>query len=157
MTVSTDRIEREILLKAPLARVWQALSNAEEFGQWFGVALAGQTFAAGEMVRGKITGEGCGHADALFEALIVEVTPPNRFAFRWHPYAVDPAIDYTKEESTLVVFDLTTIEGGTLLKVVESGFDKVPATRRAEAFRMNGHGWEGQLQNIGRYVEADAV
>lgn len=151
MTSSTDRIEKEILLKATRARVWRALSEAEEFGKWFGVALKGQTFAVGRRVRGLING-GCGHENVMFDALVVEMKPERLFSYRWHPYAVDATIDYTKEETTLVVMELTDVEGGTLLKVFESGFDKVPATRRLEAFRLNSGGWEAQLQNIAKYV-----
>jgi uncharacterized protein YndB with AHSA1/START domain len=150
MTSSTDRIEKEILLKATRARVWRALSDAEEFGKWFGVALKGQTIAAGQRVRGQITS--CGHEHVMFDALIVEMKPERLLSYRWHPYAVDAAIDYAKEETTLVVMELSDAKGGTLLTVVESGFDKVPATRRLEAFRMNSGGWEAQLQNIARYV-----
>jgi uncharacterized protein YndB with AHSA1/START domain len=152
MTSSTDRIEKEIVLKAPRSRVWRAISNADEFSTWFGVALTGQTFAPGKTVRGKITG--CGHDNVMFEAQIVEMAPETRFAYRWHPYAIDPAVDYTKEDTTLVVMELTDIDGGTLLKVVESGFDKVPPERRLEALRMNTRGWEAQLQNVARYVAA---
>lgn len=154
MTSSTDRIEKEILLKAPRARVWRALSNAEEFGSWFGVVLKGQTFAAEQRVRGPMNGS-CGHDNLMFEALIVEMKPERLFSFRWHPCAIDTAIDYSTEETTLVVMELSDVEGGTLLKVVESGFDKVPATRRAEALRMNTGGWEAQLQNVARYVSAN--
>jgi uncharacterized protein YndB with AHSA1/START domain len=153
MTASTDRIEKKILLKATRARVWRALSEAEEFGKWFGVALAGQTFAAGQRVRGQMNAN-CGHDNVMFEAFIVEMKPERLLSYRWHPYAVDAAIDYSKEETTLVVMELADAEGGTLLKVVESGFDKVAATRRLEAFRMNSRGWEAQLQNVARYVEA---
>ncbi len=152
MTSSTDRIERQILLKASTARVWRALSNAEEFSTWFGVDLHGQVFAAGQRLRGPI--RSCGHKDVMFEAEIVEMLPERRLAFRWHPYAVDPAVDYSQEESTLVVIELNAVDGGVLLTVVESGFDKVPASRRLEAFRMNSGGWEAQLQNIARHVEA---
>jgi uncharacterized protein YndB with AHSA1/START domain len=153
MTSSTDRIEKEILLKAPRARVWRALSNAEEFGSWFGVALNGQTFVAGQRVRGPMNG-GCGHENLMFEAFIVEMQPERWFSYRWHPYAVDSAIDYSKEETTLVTMELTDVTGGTLLKVIESGFDKVPAARRAEAMRMNTGGWEAQLKNVAKYVAA---
>lgn len=148
---STDRIEREILLKAPRTRVWRALSSAEEFGTWFGAALTGTQFVPGKRVRGPITTRGFEHV--FFDAQIVEMKPEQTFSFRWHPYPIDPAIDYSKEEATLVVMELSDVEGGTLLKVVESGFDKVPAARRAEAFRMNSGGWEGQMRNIARHVE----
>lgn len=151
MTSSTDRIEREILLKASRSRVWRALSNAEEFGSWFGAALKGNQFVPGARVRGPITI--CGHEHIFFDAQIVEMKPEQLFSFHWHPYPIDPTVDYSKEVPTLVVMELTDVEGGTLLKVVESGFDKVPASRRAEAFRMNSGGWEGQMRNIAKYVE----
>jgi uncharacterized protein YndB with AHSA1/START domain len=149
---STDRIEKEIVLKASRGRVWRALSNAEEFGTWFRAALKGNQFVPGAHVRGQMTIPGFEHV--VFDAMIVEVKPEQRLSFRWHPCAIDPAVDYAKEERTLVVMDLSDVEGGTLLKVVESGFDKVPASRRAEAFRMNSGGWEGQMRNIAKYVEA---
>ncbi len=152
MTSSTDRIERQILLKATPARVWRALSNAEEFGTWFGATLSGQHFAPGQKVRGPLTYAGYEHV--MFEAQIVEVLAERRLAFRWHPYALDASIDYSQEETTLVVLELKAVEGGVLLTVVESGFDKVPAARRATAFRMNSGGWEAQMKNIARHVEA---
>ncbi|MBI3716895.1 MAG: SRPBCC family protein [Betaproteobacteria bacterium] len=152
MNSSTDRIERQILLKAPLAKVWNALANAEAFGDWFGAALKGQEFAIGKRVVGKITYPGYEHLD--FDVLIVDIQPRRSLSFRWHPCALDPAIDYSREETTLVEFTLAEVEGGTLLKVVESGFDKVPAGRRLEAFRMNSLGWEEQMVAIEKYVLA---
>lgn len=146
MEKSTDRIEREILLKAPLARVWRALSNAEEFGNWFGVALKGKSFVVGEQVRGQITYPGYEHV--MLEVLIVAMEAERRLSYRWHPYAIDPAGDYSQEPTTLVEFTLQAVEGGTLLRVVESGFDQIPLSRRAEAFRMNSGGWDGQMKNI---------
>ncbi len=147
---STDRIEKEILLKAPLPKVWRALSNAEEFGNWFGVALKGQAFVAGQSVQGNMTIRGYEHV--VFDALVVGMEPQHHFSFRWHPYAVDPAVDYSAEPTTLVVFELTESDTGTLLRVVESGFDQIPVSRRSEAYRMNNGGWEGQLRNIEKYV-----
>ena len=150
MNTSTDRIERTILLKAPRSRVWRALSNAEEFGNWFGVALKGKVFAAGQRVQGQITYPGYEHV--VFEVLIDRLEPERLLSWRWHPYAVDPAVDYSKEPTTLVVFELKEIEGGTLLSVVESGFDNVPLSRRLEAFRMNSGGWDEQMKNIQKHV-----
>ena len=147
---STDRIERRILLEAPPSRVWRALSNAEEFGRWFGVALEGKTFTAGERVQGKITHPGYEHL--VFEVVVVQVQPDRLLSFRWHPYAIDPSTDYSKEPTTLVEFDLKAVEGGTLLTVVESGFDKIPPSRRLEAFRMNSGGWDAQMKNIEKHV-----
>jgi len=152
MTVSdTDRIERSILINASRERVWHALSNAEEFGAWFGADLSGQVFAAGERARGRLTAIHCGHEGIYFEALIERIEPEDVLSFHWHPYAVDPAVDYSQEQPTLVTFTLKDAPGnGTLLTVVESGFDKVPPHRRREAFEMNSGGWEIQLQNIAR-------
>lgn len=151
MNASTDRIERETLLKAPLAKVWTALADAESFGEWFGVALKGQHFVAGEPVRGNITYPGYEHL--VFEALVERVEPQRVLSFRWHPYAVDPAMDYSHEPMTLVVFELESVKDGTLLRVVESGFDGIPLSRRDEAFRMNSSGWTEQMTNIGAYVD----
>ena len=147
----TDRIERSIVINAPRERVWLALTDADKFGTWFGASLQGQTFAAGQRVRGQITH--CGYEHVFFDAVIERIEPQHLMAWRWNPYAVDPAVDYSKEEPTLVTFTLDDAPGGaTLLKVVESGFDKVPPQRRLEAFRMNSRGWEAQLDNVARYV-----
>jgi uncharacterized protein YndB with AHSA1/START domain len=150
MNPSTDRIEKEILLKAPRSRVWRALSDAEEFGDWFGVALRGKTFTAGQRVAGPITYPGYEHIG--FDVLIERIEPEQLLSLRWHPYAVDPSVDYSKEPTTLVVFELKEVEGGTLLSVVESGFDRIPSSRRLEAYRMNSGGWDEQMKNIENHV-----
>lgn len=150
MTSSTDRIERSVLINAAPSRVWKALTNAEEFGGWFGVALKGKNFTAGQPVQGRITIAGYEHV--MFDVVIERVEPETLFSYRWHPYAVDPAVDYSKEPTTLVEFTLKPAGTGTLLTVVESGFDKIPVARRAEAFRMNDGGWQGQMANIEKYV-----
>jgi uncharacterized protein YndB with AHSA1/START domain len=148
----TDRIERSVKIAAPRARVWQALTNAEEFGEWFGCNLQGQTFAIGRRTRGPIKYQGYEHI--LFDVKVERMEPERLFAYRWHPYPMDTKIDYWKEEEpTLVTFTLEDAPGGgTLLKVVESGFDKVPPGRRMEAFRMNSQGWTGQMENIVRHL-----
>ncbi len=148
----TDRIERSIRIDAPRSRVWRALSNAEEFGNWFGADLKGQAFAPGRRAKGPITIEGYRHL--MFDVIVERVEPEQLLSYRWHPHAVDPAIDYSKEERTLVAFTLKDAGAGTLLTVVESGFDKVPPQRRMEAIRMNTGGWEGQLLNIQRHAAA---
>ena len=150
MTGSTDRIERSVTLKASRSRVWRALSHAEEFGNWFGVKLEGKSFVAGQRVQGQITYPGYEHL--VFDVLIERVEPERVLSWRWHPAAIDPAVDYKKEPSTLVVFELKEVEGGTLLTVVESGFDSVPPSRRLEAFRMNSQGWDEQMKNIEEHV-----
>lgn len=152
MNASTDRIEKQILLKAPRSRIWHALADAGTFGQWFGVALDGQRFVAGERARGHITHPGYEHL--LFEITLERIEPERLMSFRWHPYAVDATRDYTNEPPTLVVFELEEVDGGTLLRVIESGFDRIPAERRDEAFRMNSGGWEQQMKNIEQHVEA---
>lgn len=149
----TDRIERSIVINAPRERVFTALADAEKFGAWFGANLQGQTFVPGQRTRGQLTI--CGHEDAVFDIVVERIEPYDTMAFRWHPYAIDPATDYSKEERTLVTFQLKDAPGeATLLTVVESGFDKVPPARRLEAFRMNGRGWEFQLKNIAAYASA---
>jgi uncharacterized protein YndB with AHSA1/START domain len=147
---STARIERQIQLNAPRSRVWRALSNAEEFGQWFGVALKGKAFVAGQRVQGQITHPGYEHV--IWEVSIERMEPERLLSFRWHPYAIDPKADYSKEPTTLVVFELKEAGSGTLLSVVESGFDNIPASRRDEAFRMNSGGWEAQMKNIAKHL-----
>lgn len=148
---STDRIEKEIVLRAPRARVWRALTDATEFGTWFRVAIEGP-FVVGGTVRGKILNEGYEH---LQWEVAVEAMDAARgyFAFRWHPYAIDPAVDYTSEATTLVELQITETAAGTKLVVTESGFDKLPAHRRDEAFRMNSGGWAAQVTNIAKHVE----
>ena len=146
---STDRIEKTMLLRAPRARVWRALTDAREFGEWFRVKLEG-TFAEGAVTRGKITYPGYEHL--TMEMQVERIEPERYFAFRWHPYAVDPNVDFSSEPTTLVEFRLEEADGGTILTVVESGFDRIPLARRAEAFRMNDGGWTEQMKNIERYV-----
>lgn len=152
MNTSTDRIERQILLKAPRERVWRALADAEAFGDWFGVDLKGQQFIVGQSTRGHITYPGYEHL--LLEALIERIEPQRLLSFRWHPHAVDPSVDYSQEPSTLVVFELEDVTDGTLLRLTESGFDQIPLERRQEAFRMNSGGWDAQMENIATYVAA---
>jgi uncharacterized protein YndB with AHSA1/START domain len=150
---NTDRIERSVVINAPRERVWRALSNAEDFGTWFGANLHGQRFATGQRARGQITRPGYEHV--YFDVVIERMEPQELLSYRWHPYAVDPTVDYTKERPTLVTFTLKDAPGnGTLLTVVESGFDNVPPHRRLEAFRMNSRGWQGQMDNIVRHVSA---
>ena len=150
MTQSTDRIERKILLKAPRKRVWQALSNAEEFGSWFGVKLQGKTFAPGQRTQGQITYPG--YEYITFDVVVERMEPERLISWRWQPAPVEKGVDYSSEPTTLVVFELKDVEGGTLLSVVESGFDKVPQHRRMEAFRQNSEGWDGQMKNIEKHV-----
>jgi uncharacterized protein YndB with AHSA1/START domain len=147
----TDRIEKRIELKAPIARVWRALTDYREFGEWFRVKLE-RPFVAGQVSRGHITYPGYEHL--VWEAMVVSMEPEKLFAFTWHPYAVDPKAHYSKETPTLVEFRLEKTAGGTLLQLIESGFDKIPAGRRAEAFRMNDAGWAEQAKNIERHVAA---
>jgi uncharacterized protein YndB with AHSA1/START domain len=152
MNASTDRIERKILLKAPRSRVWRALSDAKEFGDWFGVDFKGKTFIAGQSVQGRITYPGYEHL--VMDVLIERVVPERLLSWRWHPAAIDPAVDYSQEPTTLVVFELEEGEGGVLLTVVESGLDKIPLARRATVIRLNTSGWDEQMRNIEKHVAA---
>lgn len=146
---STDRIERQILLRAPRHRVWRALADSAEFGTWFGVKVEG-TFAPSAHVRGAITHPGYEHV--VFDITIERMEPERLFSWRWHPHPVEPGVDYSAEPTTLVAFELADAPGGTMLTVVESGFDQVPLARRAQAYRMNGEGWRFQMQAIEKYV-----
>jgi uncharacterized protein YndB with AHSA1/START domain len=145
----SDRIEKQIELKASVSRVWRALTDSREFGEWFRVKLDGP-FVAGENSHGFITWPGYEHLE--WNAVVKVIEPETLFSFTWHPYGIDPKVDYSTETPTLVEFKLEKTATGTLLTVVESGFDKVPAERRAEAFRMNENGWGQQLKNIETYV-----
>jgi uncharacterized protein YndB with AHSA1/START domain len=149
-TTTTDRIEKHIVLRAPRSRVWRALTDSKEFGTWF-QSIFTEPFRLGSRVKGRITYPGYEHF--TMEIDIEAMEPERLFAFRWHPYAVDPAADYSKEPMTLIEFTLEEAEGGTLLRVVESGFDKIPIERRAEALKRNDGGWAEQMKNIERYLD----
>jgi uncharacterized protein YndB with AHSA1/START domain len=147
--MSTDRIEKRVVLRAARTRVWRAIANAEEFATWFRVKLEG-AFAEGRAIRGKLTIPGYEHV--TLEMLVERIDPERYFSYRWHPYAVDPAVDYSAEPTTLVEFTLEETDGGTAVTIVESGFDRIPLARRAEAFRMNDNGWAGQIKKLAEYV-----
>ena len=147
--MSSDRIEKQILLRAPRARVWQALTDAGQFGTWFRAKLD-TGFAVGQRTLGHITHPGYEHL--RFEVTVERMEPEQLFALRWHPYAIDPKVDYSGEPTTLVEFKLAETADGTLLTVVESGFDQLPPGRREEAFRMNSQGWAIQMENIQNHV-----
>ena len=144
-----NQIEKRIELKAPVSRVWRALTDFREFGEWFRVKLD-SPFVRGQVSTGHITYPGYEHVK--WEAVVQKMEPERLFSFTWHPYAVDPNIDYSKEPSTLVEFRLEASKGGTLLTLTESGFDKVPSHRRDEAMRMNEGGWTEQMKNIESHV-----
>jgi uncharacterized protein YndB with AHSA1/START domain len=148
--MSENRIERNIELKAPISKVWRALTNHEEFGQWFGCKFEGP-FIVGKTVRGKLDFPGFDHMDWAVD--VKQMEPERLFSFTWHPYPADPAVDYSRETPTLVEFRLEGLPNGTLLTVTESGFEKIPANRRLEAFRSNDEGWIEQLENIANHVQ----
>jgi uncharacterized protein YndB with AHSA1/START domain len=145
-----NRIEKKISLKAPISRVWQALTDYRQFGEWFRVKLDAP-FQPGKVARGTISHPGYEHVK--WEMRVETMEPERLFAFTWHPYAIDPDVDYSHEPSTLIEFRLEPKDGGTLLTLTESGFDKIPAERRAEAFRMNDQGWSQQMTNIQGHVD----
>jgi len=146
----SDRIEKRVVVRAPRERVWRALSDAREFGAWFGVDFGDASFAPGARARGRLTVPGYEHV--TMEIVIERMEPERALAYRWHPYAVDPKTDYSKEPTTLVVFELQDAPEGTLLTVVESGFDRIPPHRRAEALRMDDQGWTEQMKNVAAHV-----
>jgi uncharacterized protein YndB with AHSA1/START domain len=147
--MASDRIEKQIDIAAPVSRVWRALTDHREFGEWFRVKIDAP-FIAGQVSRGHTTWPGYEHLK--WEALIQKIEPQRYFSFQWHPYAVDPKQDYSGEPMTLVEFHLEKSTKGSLLKVVESGFDKLPVARRSVAFLKNGEGWGQQITNIEDYV-----
>jgi uncharacterized protein YndB with AHSA1/START domain len=144
-----DRIVKSIEINAPRARVWKALTDPKEFGAWFEIALE-MPFVPGKLTKGRLTTPGWEHI--VMEFVVQKLEEPRLFSFTWHPYAVDPRVDYSKETPTLVEFKLEPKGAGTLLTVTESGFDAIPAVRRDEAFRQNSGGWDAQIKNIKNYV-----
>jgi uncharacterized protein YndB with AHSA1/START domain len=149
--ISNDRIQKKVVLSATPARVWRALSDSAEFGEWFRLKLEGP-FREGATVRGRLTYPKYEHL--TIELLVEKLEPERYFAYRWHPYALDTNVDYSEEPTTLVEFQIEPSKGGTLLTITESGFDRIPAARRAEAFRMNDGGWTEQIKNIEKHVAA---
>jgi len=148
--VQSNRIEKQVVVRAPRARVWRALSDAREFGTWFGVRPT-SAFTPGGRVSGAVTHKGYEHL--TWDVTIVAMEPERKFSWRWHPGAVS-ASDVPDEPTTLVEFELADVDGGTLVTVVETGFDAIPATRRGDAFRSNDEGWGAQIDAIRRHVEA---
>ncbi|MEO8678997.1 MAG: SRPBCC family protein [Vicinamibacterales bacterium] len=153
MPMSPDRIEKTLVLRASRSQVWQALANAGHFGEWFGCTIDG-AFTPGTRVTGRITTPGYDHL--TMDLFIEQMVPDQLFSYRWHPYAIDPKTDYSKEPTTLVEFRLEEVPEGTRLTVVESGFDHLPAERRDLALRMNDGGWTQQVLNIEKHVIARA-
>jgi uncharacterized protein YndB with AHSA1/START domain len=150
-----NQITKTIELKAPVSRVWKALTDHRQFGEWFGVQLEGP-FVVGQASTANVAKACNGRENVKIQFLIKKIEPEHTFSYNWHPYSVEPDVDYSKETPTLVEFTLAPTTGGTRLTVVESGFDKVPEHRRLEAFRMNTNGWERQMQNIEKYVSQTA-
>ena len=149
---STDRIEKLVNLDAPRSRVWRALTDVKQFNAWFGSALTG-VFTPGAEVSGKLTFKGYEHV--TMTVWIETMEPERLFSFRWHPYAIEPGVDYSAEPTTLVSFALEDAPDGTRLTIVESGFDAIPASRRATAFSMNSAGWDGQAKNLQKFLVND--
>src|SRR5262245_32262829 len=147
--MSKDRIEKSVILRAPRSQVWRALSDAEEFGEWFGVKLNG-SFKPGTRIQGKITLKG--YENLPFEITVDRVEPERLLSWRWHPYAIDPEKDDSSEPTTLVVYELEDASGGTRLKVVDSGFDALPESRREEAYQANDKGWDMQMESIEQHL-----
>lgn len=146
---STDRIEKQVTFGAPRARVWRALTDVAQFNTWFGVSLT-SPFTPGAAVSGKLN---IRNYDHLTLTIWIEALEPERFfSFRWHPYAIDESVDYSAEPTTLVTFTLEDADSGTRLTIVESGFDAIPESRRAQAFSMNTRGWDGQAENLRKFL-----
>jgi uncharacterized protein YndB with AHSA1/START domain len=149
-TTTSDSIHKQITLRATPARVWRALSDAREFSAWFGAEMRGE-FVPGQLARGAVAFKG---QELAMELLIERLEPERLMAFRWHPFAIDPSVDYSHEPMTLVEIRLEPAPEGTRLTITESGFDQIPAARRAQAFEMNTGGWNQQAENIARHVHA---
>ncbi len=150
MPSSIDRIEKNVTINAPRSRVWNALTDVQQFGEWFGVKF-NAPFKPGATLVGNITNKGYEHIEMT--AWVETVEPETRFAFRWHPHAIDTTHDYSAEPTTLITFTLVDASGGTNLTVVETGFDQIPESRRQTAFTGNTNGWEQQMVRIRNYVD----
>ena len=158
--MGTDRIEKKILLRAPRERVWRAISDAKQFGSWFGVTFDGP-FAEGARLNAKITPTTVDaevakmqepYAGKAFEWTVERIEPLRFISFRWHPYAIEEGVEYSKEPTTLIEFELADAPGGILLTMRESGFDEIPLARRAKAYKANEGGWEMQTRLIEKYL-----
>lgn len=156
----TDRIEKRVFLRAPRARVWRALADSAEFGRWFGVRFD-RPFAPGAHIRGVVVPTTADpevakaqkeYEGATFDITVEKIEPGRLFSFRWHPFAVEPGVDYSAEPTTLVEFVLEDAAGGIMLTITESGFDRIPLARRAREFAANEHGWSAQVKLIEAYL-----
>lgn len=161
---TTDKIEKKLVLRAPQERVWKAISDSKQFGTWFGVEFDGP-FVAGRRITGRMTPTKVDaevakmqepHAGMKFDYTVDRIEPMRLFSFRWHPFAIDPKVDYSHEPTTLVTFELAEVPGGTQLTITETGFDRIPLERRAKAFAANEGGWAKQIELVAKYVEAAA-
>ena len=158
--MNTDRIEKKVLLNAPHERVWQAISNSSQFGAWFGVAFDAPfvegAHLTGTIVPTTVDGEVAAmqkpHEGKPFDFVVERIEPIQRISFRWHPFAMEPGVDYSNEPMTLIVFELEAVSGGTRLTITESGFDRIPLARRASAFAANEGGWQMQTTLISKYL-----
>ena len=146
-----DRIEKVVELAASVSRVWRALTDHQEFGQWFRVDLDGP-FKTGEVSRGKITYPGCEHMPWV--AVVERMEPERLFSFAWPAYFDDSDPDYSNVPKTVVEFRLEPIQTGTRLTITESGFAAIPDPRGLEALRRNTQGWNEQAKNIAAHVES---
>lgn len=162
--MSQDRIEKRIMLRADRQRVWRAISDSAQFGAWFGMATDAP-FVAGSCVKAKIMPTMVDaevarlqepYTGMPFDFWVDRVEPMNRICFRWHPYAVQPGLDVSREPTTLITFDLEDAPGGIMLTISESGFEQIPLARRAEAFKANEGGWAMQTRLIEKYLATQA-
>jgi uncharacterized protein YndB with AHSA1/START domain len=158
--MAIDRIVKQVMIRAPRSRVWKAVADAKEFGTWFGVKLDGP-FVAGKKVSGVIVGTVADpevaelqkvHNGKQMDLWVEAVEPEQRLALRWHPHAIQEDMDYSQEPTTLIEFRLEDVPGGVMVTVTESGFEKIPVSRRATAFEANSGGWEIMMTVLEKYV-----
>ena len=152
MTIAElSRIDRTIEIAAPPERVWRALTDVAELSEWFQVTIEGHIAPGSELWMTSVLPQ---HAGQRWPVRILELTPPRRVVWQWHPGEVDPARDYSREPQTTVTFTLEPSEQGTRLSLAETGFDALALERRAKAFADNSQGWTEVLDWLQRYVEA---
>lgn len=151
--MTEDCIKKVVELAAPVSRVWRALTDYREFGQWFRVSLDGP-FEPGAVSTGKMTYPG--HEGHPWRAVVERMEPERLFSFRWNVSDARSDTPAAEPATTHVEFHLEPSPGGTRLTIMESGFSAIPENRRIEIMRGNKDGWEIQSVNVAAHVAANS-
>lgn len=146
-----DKLVKVVDIKAPVSRVWQALTDHRQFGEWFRVDL-NEPFAPGSRSTGLTLYPGYEGHEWL--AVIETMEPETLFAFHWNHEDIEPGVPLAQQPTTRVEFRLEDTGSGTRLTITETGFAALPEHKRVEAIRLNTQGWDIQAKNISDYVDA---